>query len=121
METDKLLVGCFVLDKTTNQPHRIKARDLFLLEEGIISSDNFEPIPLSINILAKNGFARSGEVWAAHCDEDSDYMLEITWEEDENCAFWTINTDEYRILALRTVDELQIALKLCGIDKIINL
>ena len=47
--------------------------------------------------------------------EDKHYNLEISVVEDE--IWWTVNQNEYGIVRLQYVHDLQHALKLCGIDK----
>ena len=96
--------------------------------DGWAYGDMFEPIPLTLEILQKNGFKTDGEaIWASFCPEDNEFALEISEPNyyDENYGereyWWTINACEYSIIPLRYVHELQHALKLCGIDKNIEL
>lgn len=72
-----------------------------------------EPIPLTPDLLEKNGIHQSdtGEFF----DEDINSHLEISVK--DGCVYWTININEYDIIPLRYVHELQHALKLCGIEK----
>lgn len=73
--------------------------------------DQMEPIPLTEEILEKNGFEWSRGAFP----EDEHYLLEIT-----RCSrgiMWTINGAEYDILPLLYVHELQHTLKICRIKK----
>lgn len=76
-------------------------------------SDNIKPISLTPEILEKNGLAN--DPYDCHFEEDEYMDLEISSEEEG--IYWTINYNEYTILKLKYVHELQHALKLCGIDK----
>lgn len=84
-------------------------------EEYIVH--DIEPIPLTPEILEKNGLAN--DYYGSYFKEDEHMLLEISTSED--CISWTINTHEYGILKLEYVHQLQHALKLCGIDKEIEL
>ena len=64
-------------------------------------------------ILEKNGLAN--DPYGCHFEEDEYMELEISVEEEG--IYWTINYNEYAILKLKYVHQLQHALKLCGIDK----
>ena len=72
-----------------------------------------EPIPLTPEILEKNGLAN--DYYGSYFKEDEHMLLEISSSEDG--ISWTINFHEYGILKLEYVHQLQHALKLCGIDK----
>ena len=78
---------------------------------------NIEPIPLTPEILEKNGLAN--DPYGCHFVEDEYMDLEISSEEEG--IYWTINYNEYAILKLKYVHQLQHALRLCGIKKEIEL
>lgn len=80
-------------------------------EEYIVH--DIEPIPLTPEILEKNGLDNAP--LGCHFDEDKYMVLEISSEKEG--IYWTINYNEYGILKLKYVHQLQHALKLCGIDK----
>jgi len=72
-----------------------------------------KPMPLTPEILEKNGMSKNpyGEYFA----EDKHCFLEISREPEG--FYWTINANEYGIIPLKYVHELQHALRLCGIEK----
>jgi hypothetical protein len=76
-------------------------------------SGQFEPIPLTPEILEKNGL--TNDYHGSYFEEDEHISLEIS--SSEYGIYWTINFHEYNILKLEYVHELQHALKLCGINK----
>ena len=76
-------------------------------------NNKYEPIPLTPEILDKNGL--TNDPYGCHFKEDEYMTLEISVEEEG--VYWTINYNEYSILKLKYVHELQHVLKLCGIDK----
>ena len=80
-------------------------------EEGI--ENLLEPIQLTPEILEKNGLAN--DPYGCHFEEDEYMDLEISAEEEG--VYWTINYNEYAILKLKYVHQLQHALRLCGINK----
>ena len=80
-------------------------------EEYIVH--DIEPIPLTPEILKKNGLAN--DYYGSYFKEDEHMLLEISSSED--CISWTINFHEYGILKLEYVHELQHALRICRIDK----
>ena len=88
---------------------------------SIFSRNDTQPILLTPEILEKNGIKRdtNGRIFGEYFDEDKNGFLEIS----VNCEgiWWSINYDEYHILRFKYVHELQHALKLCGIEKEIEL
>lgn len=76
-------------------------------------SDNIKPIPLTPEILEKNGL--ENDPLGCYFDEDEQMALEISSTEEG--IYWTINYNEYCILKLEYVHQLQHALKLCEISK----
>ena len=88
-----------------------------------IDIKDIEPIPLSVEILEKNGLEKDnhGRLNGEYFDEDKNRDLEISVDDKTGEIWWSYNWDEYRIIRLRYVHELQHALKLCGIAKTIVL
>lgn len=85
-----------------------------------------KPIPLTPEILEKNGFEldrgwhNDNDYFSpTHFKEDVDASLEISM--DNGKIYWSISWDEYHIIEIKYVHELQHALRLCGIEKEIKL
>lgn len=146
MKSDELMIGDWIVLKSVDyadgviryveEKKRVHVDILSRLEKQetkVVRDDNIysiqvEPIELTIEILQKNGFELDGgSIWAAHCPEDKNFDLEISehyhddGEKTQGGFYWTINCCEYDIIRLRYVHELQHAMKLCGIDKTIEL
>ena len=105
------MIGDWVLDTRTGTPLRVNP---FMAE---LEVPEWQPIPLTPEILEKNGLAN--DPYGCHFEEDEYMALEISIEEEG--IYWTINYNEYGILKLKYVHELQHALRLCGINKEIEL
>ena len=75
--------------------------------------EDIEPIPLTVDILKKNGLEAS--ITGQHWKEDEDFLLEISVEDGE--IWWSINFNEYSIMRLYYVHQLQHAMRLCNIKR----
>lgn len=111
MKANELMIGDWVLDTRTGTPLRVNP---FMAE---LEVPEWQPIPLTPEILEKNGLAN--DPYGCHFEEDEYMALEISVEEEG--IYWTINYNEYGILKLKYVHELQHALRLCKVDKEIAL
>ena len=93
-----------------------------IIETTFNKSSNIEviePIPLTPEILEKNGLEKDnhGRLFGEYFDEDINRDLEITVDSKTGEVWWSYNWDEYWIIRLRYVHQLQHALRLCGIEK----
>ena len=124
MKIDELMIGNWVLVNGT--PMQIQAindidgeimagDELYcLVEDRVHSEDKIEPIPLTAEILEKNGwYVPQAKIWW-ECYNVSfwlaqfvDGRFKIMTDEDSDCVF----------AAIRYVHELQHILRLCGINK----
>ena len=77
------------------------------------------PIELTEDILVRNGFDFTKRSYGVYCKEDKYGDAELS--KDEDGFYWSINTDEYEILRIDYVHQLQHLLRLCGIEKEIEL
>jgi len=115
MEANELMIGDWLL--YNNMPYRVIqvdgiARDGFMLENGM--EDCGEPIQLTKDILWKNFPDTLGNVYWMWDDEKSN--------EEENWYEFSISSKNVKVnMTIRYVHELQHALRLCGIEKEIEL
>lgn len=111
-----ILNGIVVVDGTEN--------------EWYAGSSELTPIPLTTEILRKNGLFHDpylndvedcdGDIFLPrHFEEDEESNLELI--KDNGKIYWSIAGGEYYIIELRYVHQLQHALRLCGINKDIEL
>jgi len=77
------------------------------------------PIPLTEEILVKNGWDFTKRKYGVYCKEDTNHDAELS--KDGDGFYWSINTDEYEILRIDYVHKLQHLLRLAGIEKEIEL
>lgn len=116
MKLEELMLNDWVLyNGNPCKVARISER-LFLEKDGKVfyaPIEKISPLPLTKEILEKNGVEDFD--CSFHFPEDDCLWLEMNWEEDG--LKWTVNCNEYDILPLDYVHELQHALRLCGIDK----
>lgn len=77
------------------------------------------PIELTSDILVKNGWDFTKRGYSVYCKEDTNGDVELS--KDEYGFYWSINCDEYVILRIDYVHQLQHLLRLAGIKKEIEL
>lgn len=121
MKVKELMIGDLVYDGNSI------AQVTGITCDGIIEtthnqSSNIElirPIPLTVEILEKNGLEKDnhGRLYGEYFDEDVNNDLEISVDDKTGEIWWSYNWAEYYIIRLRYVHELQHALRLCGIEK----
>ena len=109
MKVTDLMVGDWVNVTTTNQPRKIEGTN------DLLFHDDYDPIPLTDDILVKNGWDFTKMHYAVHCKEDKNHDVELSKHKDG--FYWTINWDEYDILRIDYVHTLQHLLRLYGIEK----
>lgn len=120
MEVKDLMVGDLVyIHEPECKGHRIDAIDEL---DGQVGADgevydecDIRPIPLTEEILVKNGWDFTKSDYSVYCKEDTNGDAELS--KDEYGFYWSINCDEYVILRIDYVHQLQHLLRLCGIDK----
>ena len=124
MKAEELMIGDYLMHD--GSPYRVIqvdgiVRDGWMIENG--EEDCGEPIPLTPEILEKNGLEKDnhGRIYGEYFDEDSNRDLEITVDDKTGEVWWSYNWNEYYIIRLRYVHQLQHALRLCGIEKEIEL
>ena len=141
MKPEELMIGDWVYDKHYNgdiEPIKIyniygtevnckTERNRFDVDEivsGTYISD-LQPIPLTLEILEKNGFVKYNEVSdTPPYDQDEEGNMYYSYKGEQKFWGWWQPNNVYLIpvnamvdLEIEYVHELQHALKLCGIDK----
>ena len=119
MKVEELMVGDWVRNDLgeTQQVVELREEGVMLYYNDIYPYDDIQPIPLTPEILEKNGMILSP--YGVFFPEDKHYVLEISVV--GGYIVWTINGHEYDIMPLCYVHELQHALRLCGISLDIKL
>ena len=120
MKANELMIGDWVLDTRTNIPLRVNP---FMAEMEV---PEWEPIPLTQEILEKNGFEHEKQKVIIPSRSQDEVELEYLYCKDLRCSFDIIhgylmfnsNIDVCNIRMIVTyVHELQHILRLCKIDK----
>lgn len=118
MKTNELMLGDWVLDTRTKNPLRVNP---FMAEMEV---PEWEPIPLTPEILEKNGFERDEliESYNHYCGMDNRVSLNDDFYYINSRNTWHVHVDseDYCTIAnceLTYVHELQHILRLCKIDK----
>lgn len=89
------------------------AKSLYVCsEKGVVCKvEDAEPIPLTPEILEKNGWEWNGEIWI-----NTDILFALENGYDREIRYWWHMFDS-PIVQINFVHQLQHALRLCGIDK----
>ena len=132
MKANELMVGDLLYDKANDYYGEVTGvidnGEIYI--DGVIAYiDDCTPIPLTQEILEKNGFKKcEGNEWSVFKYKDDDHtknaLYLVLWSADElylEICSYTSNTGDFNRIGIRYVHELQHALKLCGIDKTIEL
>lgn len=111
-------------DADPNTPHLERITPAHLLRD-----EHWYGIEIVPEILEKNGFKKCvGNEWSVFKYEDDDYTKKalylVLWSADElylEIAPYTSKTGEFNRFGVEYVHQLQHALRLCGIEKEIDL
>ena len=134
MTREKLMIGDWVLKdmnflednpmytQTDYQPYQIiTGEDIDLAcETNWLGDDVYQPIPLTLEILEKNGFVKSkyGDLTLELDDALGTTEIVLVPTYDEAYYWWRINNE--LITKIKNIHELQHVLRLCRIDKVIT-
>jgi len=114
MKVTDLMVGDWVNIKGKSVKVTLDdLRTMLILFEDV--DFHIDPIPLTEDILVKNGFDFTKRDYGVCCEEDKYGDVELS--KDKNGFYLSINTDEYEILRINYVHTLQHLLRLCGVEK----
>lgn len=135
MKLEELMIGDWVAIDEPDRYHGYNGKVVAIGGENryvtlfvpVTNHDVFEedirPIPISEDILLKNGFEeiKVEDIYSVYRDKDCD----ITPDVDDDCKLcWMLycgKNDHDANICLHFVHELQNTLRLCGIEKIIEL
>lgn len=129
LKISNLSVGDWVYYSKENTPYSIRSiyrtgvQDCVILNDdkypdGVIAFvDRLTPIPITAEILEKNGFESSSSYWSIYKD-NGDY-IEI-WENGDKW-YLSVNSVEYTLCDLHWVHQIQHLMRVWGLDKEINL
>lgn len=121
MKANELMIGDWVMCGKRYMKVTQLAEDM--------DCDDINPVPITPEILEKNGFKKcAGNEWSVFKYKDDDYtkkaLYQVLWSADElylEIASYTSITGEFFRMGVEFVHQLQQALRLCGIDKTIEL
>lgn len=121
MKANEIMIGDklkTVFSQKIVEVKEIKQNCIYTEDNGY-EYNEIEPIPLTQEILEKNGLEKDnhGRLYGEYFDEDINRDLEITVDNKTGEVWWSYNWDEYWIIRLRYVHQLQHVLRLCGIEK----
>lgn len=119
MKANELMIGDWVLDKKTNRPYKIIGTN------DLLFHNDYSPIPLTAEILKKNGFVYNVEETCV-TDAFHYWLLENSRFALADDSWWrSVKDDKLRVkfsgFPLEYVHQLQHALRLCNIEKEIEL
>ena len=127
MRANELMIGDWVLcdtnsesdyefDNVDYQPYQIQSGediDYAIENNKLGDADVYQPLPLTTEILEKNG-------WRSRMNGTGEfYLIDLTIITKTITGF-QMNHGHFNGLSIHYVHELQHALKLCGIDKTIE-
>jgi len=116
MKAEELMLGDWVRFENSDLCHQVYAvqgKSVKIDKQYWNKADKLQPIPLTAEILEKNGI--DPKHTPTYFDEDENLVIEIFVA--PNGIWWSINLAEYMIFKFNYVHQLQNALNLCGIKK----
>ncbi|MBQ1760450.1 MAG: hypothetical protein IIZ94_12315 [Prevotella sp.] len=123
MKANELMIGDWVLDKKTNRPYKIIGTN------DLLFHDDYSHIQLTAEILEKNGFIKYNEVSdTPPYDRDEEGNMYYSYKGEQKFWGWWQPDNIFFIPAnamgnieIKFVHQLQHALRLCNIEKEIEL
>lgn len=130
MKANELMIGDWVL--YDNQPHQIRQLGIFGENRDgedypavcvgkpngiglILERNEIEPIPLTPEILEKNGWVKDLYSFESYDNEELECLSLWVGEDGKNKWWWHVGVE--LVTPINHVHELQHALRLCGIEK----
>ena len=128
MEAKELMVGDWVMIENNSRICAIAEDGVYFEDKngrGATSFDRIKPIPLTEELLIKNGWHRyyfgakdTSDKVSINYELKNDHTLFLCHYPDEDCFCSTFGLKR---IEFRYVHQLQHALRLCGIDKTIEI
>lgn len=121
MRVEELSIGDWVFDKDKNTYRQVETEDFYFGRTLY-----FEPVPITPEILERNGFELKpdGWLWSNEGLEDQNYIFiqfRKGCEGVRNCEINFIHRAQFTFKQMYFVHDLQHAMRLCGITKTIEL
>lgn len=123
MKANELMIGDWVLyNETHQQILEISGIDdeVYLETDELVHQSEIQPIPLTPEILKKNGFRIifEGELHTTYFQDIDGFAVEIKIDCIDFTKLSMLNGLGYRVvIECKYVHQLQHALRLCGIEK----
>ena len=129
MKANELMIGDWVYDTFLKCNTQVEILSLSGIRgdcnDNIWNEKTFLPIPLTAEILEKNGFEEKTEsnpfVYYLFKDGDNSVSLEHTYDTTDKEDYWACSIGnrlcDVCTISMHYIHELQHALRLCGIDK----
>ena len=119
MKAEELMIGDWVICNHYQDKPFVKQFGLVDFMKG--DYEYCEPIPLTQEILEKNGFKEQNNGWTLYTEN---YL--VTMRNDISLSTliiesWTAEYGSYRMNYIKYIHQLQHALRMCGIEKTIEL
>ena len=130
MKANELMIGDWVL--YDNQPHQIRQLGIFGENRDcedypavcvgkpngiglILERNEIEPIPLTPEILEKNGWVKGLYSFESYDNEELECLSLWVGKDGKNKWWWHVGVE--LVTPINHVHQLQHALRLCGIEK----
>lgn len=131
MSAEELMIGDWVMSIHPAVPRPIKVTEVggnnIGYKNGILHISFIEPIPITPEILEKNGFypiykdEKSAYKWKEYNEDDKIQSIIIDFERKRVSEVWSDRTRKSYKGEIVYVHELQQIIKVCGISKTIEL
>lgn len=126
---ENLMVGDWVKFKGSDLYHQVKVvsnKSIKFDNQKWFAKSSVEPIPLTQEILEKNGFriVHESEFYVSYFQDIQGFHTEVKVDKDgifQKLSMWDGFGNKVTIIECKFVHQLQHALRLCGIEKEITL
>lgn len=116
MQANELMIGDWVDSYLDGHPIQLTAYDCYIIARGY--NDGIEPIPLTAEILEKNGFELDDLRGTRYDIPGNDYYGISSYLDEDYNKCWTFCASGIFLFDIPFVHELQHALRLCELNDI---